>query len=101
MNESSADQLPYQRLNAIVQGRVQGVGFRFFVLRQAVALDLTGWVRNLEGGSAVEVLAEGASSSLRELLAALHEGPDAAYVRDVKVQYSPATGEFRDFHVRY
>lgn len=101
MSDFAAAHPRRERLNAVVHGRVQGVGFRFFVLRQAVALDLTGWVRNLEGGSAVEVLAEGASSSLRELLAALHEGPDAAYVRDVKVQYSPATGEFRDFHVRY
>ena len=44
-----------QRLNAIVYGRVQGVGFRFFVLRQALALGLTGGVRNLEGGGTVEV----------------------------------------------
>ena len=68
-----------QRLNVIVFGRVQGVGFRFFVLQQAVALGLSGWVRNLADGM-VEVLAEGDSVSLQELLAALHEGPDAAWV---------------------
>jgi acylphosphatase len=49
----------------------------------------------------VEVLAEGETVSLQELLAALHEGPNATYVRDVKVHYSPATGEFPDFDIRY
>ncbi len=89
-----------KRLNAIVYGRVQGVGFRFFVLQRAVALGLNGWVRNLPDGM-VEVMAEGDSGRLAELLAALHEGPDAAYVRDVKYHYSAATGEFRDFDIRY
>ena len=89
-----------QRLNAIVFGRVQGVGFRFFVLQQAVAMGLTGWVRNTSEGM-VEVVAEGGSASLEELLAVLREGPDAAYVRDVKYQYSPATGQFPDFDIRY
>ncbi len=100
MSESSLIHPQQQRLNAIVHGRVQGVGFRFFVLRQAVALGLNGWVRNLAEGT-VEVLAEGDAASLRELLTALHEGPDAAYVRDVKWHYSAATGEFREFDIRY
>ena len=90
-----------QRLNAIVHGRVQGVGFRFFVLRQALALGLTGWVRNLEGGVTVEVVAEGETASLHHLLAALREGPDGAYVRDVKWHLSQGTGEFRDFSIQY
>ncbi len=101
MSKTSAFDPSNQRLNAIVNGRVQGVGFRFFVLQRAVALGLTGWVRNLSGGTAVEVLAEGDVAALQELLVALHEGPDAAYVRDVKYHFSPATGEFRDFDIRY
>ena len=100
MSKSSLIHPDLQRVNAIVHGRVQGVGFRFFVLRQAVALGLKGWVRNVSGGT-VEVLAEGDSASLRELLAELNEGPDAAFVRDVKYHYSPATGEFREFDIRY
>ncbi len=100
MSESSLIHPQQQRLNAIVHGRVQGVGFRFFVLRQAVALGLKGWVRNLAEGT-VEVLAEGDAASLRELLTALQEGPDAAFVRDVKWHYSAATGEFREFDIRY
>lgn len=100
MSEPSFSRATEQRLNAIVYGRVQGVGFRFFVLQQAVAMGLTGWVRNMSDGM-VEVLAEGDSASLQDFLAALHQGPDAAYVRDVKFHYSPATGEFRDFDIRY
>jgi len=100
MSEPSAARLADQRLHAIVNGRVQGVGFRFFVLKQAVALGLTGWVRNTPDGM-VEVQAEGDSSSQEELLAALREGPNAAYVRDVKWHYSHATGEFSDFDIRY
>ena len=100
MSEPSFSRAPEQRLNAIVYGRVQGVGFRFFVLQQAVALGLSGWVRNLADGM-VEVLAEGDTASLQEFLAALHEGPDAAFVRDVKVHFSPATGEFDRFDIRY
>ena len=101
MSEASAYHPSDQRLNVIVHGRVQGMGFRFFVLQQAVRLGLTGWVRNLAGGTAVEVLAEGDLVSLQELLAALHQGPDAAYVRDVKYHFSPAKGEFREFDIRY
>ncbi len=101
MSEASAFQPSDQRLNAIVHGRVQGVGYRFYVLQQAVRLGLTGWVRNLQGGTTVEVLAEGGKANLQEFLGALHEGPDAAYIRDVKYHFSPATGEFRDFDIRY
>ena len=100
MSESSFSLATEQRLNAIVYGRVQGVGFRYFVLQQAVALGLSGWVRNMSDGM-VEVLAEGDSASLQELLVALHEGPDAAYVRDVKYHFSIATGEFSRFDIRY
>lgn len=100
MSEPSFSRHADQRLNAIVFGRVQGVGFRFFVLQQAVAMGLTGWVRNTSEGM-VEVVAEGDSASVQELLAVLSEGPDAAYVRDVKFHYCPATGEFRDFDIRY
>jgi acylphosphatase len=100
VSEPSSSRHADQRLNAIVFGRVQGVGFRFFVLQQAVAMGLAGWVRNTSEGM-VEVLAEGDSASLQDFLAALHQGPDAAYVRDVKYHYSPATGELRDFDIRY
>lgn len=57
----------------LVKGRVQGVGFRWFVHREAADLGLRGWVRNTEDGH-VEVLAAGQPEQLKELRAALHEG---------------------------
>jgi acylphosphatase len=57
----------------LVKGRVQGVGFRWFVHREAAALQLNGWVRNTEDGH-VEVLAAGTAEDLAELGRALHKG---------------------------
>ncbi len=87
------------RLHAIIEGRVQGVGFRAFVLRKASELKLTGWVRNRWDGS-VEVVAEGERSQLDQLLAALHQGPRSAVVTQVTVEWEEASGEFRSFYVK-
>ena len=87
------------RLHAQIEGRVQGVGFRYFVEENAFALDLKGWVRNRWDGS-VEVVAEGDRQSLEKLLNALRRGPRAASVREVHSEWSQATGEFGNFHVR-
>jgi acylphosphatase len=67
----------------LVSGFVQGVGFRYFVLRRASELGLRGFVRNLPGG-AVEVVAEGAGSALAELELALEAGPSTARVESVE-----------------
>ncbi len=87
------------RLGAIVEGRVQGVGFRYFVLEVAQSQGLTGWVRN-RWDDTVEVLAEGEKADLEKLLEALNRGPRSAYVSNVRVDWSPATGEFSSFSVR-
>ena len=89
-----------QRLNVIITGRVQGVGFRFFAERIANRLGLVGFTRNLPSGP-VEVVAEGDQPPLEELLAALREGPAAAQISDIAVHWAPATGEFDSFGVRY
>jgi acylphosphatase len=65
-----------------VQGRVQGVGFRWFVRERARALGLAGWVRNLPSGS-VELVAAGEMEALQRLDAALRAGPPGARVDDV------------------
>jgi acylphosphatase len=67
----------------LVTGRVQGVGFRYFVQHQATALGLTGWTRNLDDGR-VEVYAVGSRQQLSDLAAALHGGPRPADVRSVE-----------------
>ena len=69
-----------ERLHVRVEGRVQGVGFRWFVQQRAAALGLRGWVRNRADGS-VEVLATGAPAALRALEDVLREGPPHATVR--------------------
>lgn len=88
-----------ERLEARIYGRVQGVGFRHFVVQQARAWGLRGWVRNRRDGS-VEVVAEGPRSALEALRAALHRGPRAAWVRSVEERWSSAQGTFPDFRVR-
>jgi acylphosphatase len=87
------------RLHAIVEGRVQGVGYRAFVEQSAYELGLNGWVRNRWEGS-VEVVAEGARPVLERLLAALQRGPRASSVSNVQVEWAHATGEFTRFSVR-
>ena len=80
-------------------GRVQGVGFRYFVLREAMVLELCGWVANTpEGG--VRCVAEGPRASLELLLDRLREGPPAAIVERVSEAWMPATGTFGTFGVR-
>ncbi len=67
----------------VVRGRVQGVGFRWFVEREAHILGIAGWVRNNSDGS-VEVLATGTRDQLAGLRSRLREGPRAARVDDVQ-----------------
>jgi acylphosphatase len=87
-----------QRFVARVSGRVQGVGFRYFVCQRAEALGVAGSVRNLPAGS-VEVEAEGPRNVLETLLRELHEGPPHAQVADVSVEWHPPAGA-REFHIR-
>jgi acylphosphatase len=67
----------------VVRGRVQGVGFRWFVEREAHVLAVSGWVRNNADGS-VEVLAQGTRDQLLGLRSRLRQGPRAARVDDVE-----------------
>ena len=69
-------------LHVAVRGRVQGVGFRWFVRERARRLGLAGWVRNQRDGS-VEVAARGAADALRALESALRDGPEGAQVTAV------------------
>jgi acylphosphatase len=86
------------RLEATVRGRVQGVGFRFFVASRAEALGLSGWVKNGSDGS-VKCLAEGPRPDLEALLAALELGPSGARVETVSPAWSAATGSFDRFSI--
>ena len=80
------------RLEVSIRGRVQGVGFRYFVYREARRLGLDGWVANEADGS-VRVVADGPRADLEVLLAALHEGPPASIVERVVVNWPPVAGD--------
>lgn len=87
-------------LSVLVTGRVQGVGFRYFVLQEARNLKLTGWVRNTADYN-VEVYAEGEEEKLMELLYILEEGPPMANVVSVSKSWGEARGIYLDFNVEY
>ena len=84
----------------VVTGRVQGVGFRWFVVREAESLGLTGWTRNLHDGR-VEVLAQGEDEALDALAASLSEGPPAARVDGVAASEEPVDSHRRSFDVTF
>lgn len=88
------------RLSAIVHGRVQGVFFRDFTCRQAWALGLKGFVRNLPDGT-VEAVAEGPQDALEKLLKQLRVGPSGALVDQVDFRWEDHLGGFDRFEVRY
>lgn len=88
------------RLHATVHGLVQGVNFRYFTVRLAQKLNLSGWVRNV-GHDRVETVAEGSKDALNAFLDELKIGPVSAHVRKVDVQWLQYTGEFKRFDVTY
>jgi len=83
----------------VVRGRVQGVGFRWFVEREAHILKIAGWVRNNPDGS-VEVLAVGTRDQLAGLRSRLQEGPRAARVDDVQESEAEPVAGLDSFQVR-
>ena len=83
-----------------VTGKVQGVGFRYHVIRHAQELGLDGYARNLDDGT-VEIWAEGTQEALNGLLDATRRGPRWAKVDDVKVEPASATRSIRGFTVRH
>jgi acylphosphatase len=83
----------------LVTGRVQGVGFRWFVEREAQLIGVGGWVRNCDDG-AVEVLASGTHAQLGSLYNRLREGPRAARIDQVEVDEAAPFGEYQTFQIK-
>lgn len=86
------------RVTVLVHGRVQGVGFRYFVRQRARVLNLVGTATNLPDGS-VEIVAEGPRPAAEQLLEALRGDDAPGFVGRVDVTWSQASGEYRTFHV--
>jgi len=89
---------PIETKRYLVRGRVQGVGFRWFVEREAHTLGIAGWVRNNRDGS-VEVLAQGTRDQLSGLHSRLREGPRAARVDAVEVSDATAVSGLSSFRI--
>jgi acylphosphatase len=88
------------RVTVLVEGQVQGVGFRYFTKRTAQALKLTGWVRNRVDGS-VEAVLEGPTEAVKTALDALRQGPAGGHVDALHSEKQPYRGEFDGFEVRF
>jgi acylphosphatase len=88
-----------RRVRVFVSGKVQGVGFRAFVQKEALALGVQGWVKNLEDGR-VEAVAEGTKEKVGALLEKINKGPAAARVDKAEVTEETATGEFTKFDIK-
>lgn len=89
-----------KHVHALVSGRVQGVGFRYFVERIARSMGVVGEVRNL-GDGRVEIQAEGEEATLEAFLQKVGEGPGLSHVASVDVDWSPAIGVYKRFDVTY
>jgi len=87
-------------ISARIQGRVQGVGFRYTCMHEGQRLGLSGWVRNTREGD-VEVWAEGTEEKLDALLKWLNRGPPGARVDMVHCEKVPPTGEYREFGITH
>ena len=88
-------------LAVVVHGLVQGVNFRYFVMRHATELGLTGYVRNILLDGTVEVVAEGERDRLEQLLRHLRVGPRAARVQKLEVSWSDYSGGYSRFEVSF
>ncbi|MCX7027808.1 MAG: acylphosphatase [Spirochaetes bacterium] len=86
--------------HAVIEGEVQGVGFRYSALREARSLGLAGWVRN-RGDGAVEVWAEGSEQDLEVFAEWLKAGPAEAWVRNFELSWEAPGGALSSFNVAF
>jgi acylphosphatase len=84
--------------HVVVHGRVQGVGFRYFVQRAGTRLGLVGNVRNLDDGS-VEIVVEGDGGIIGDFLKEVGRGPSLSRVERLDVRETPPTGRYSTFQV--
>lgn len=87
-------------LHVVIEGMVQGVGFRQAAARNARKLGITGWVRNLNDGR-VEAWLEGPEARLAEMLDWCRKGPALAEVRRVETSEQPATDGYASFEIKF
>ncbi len=84
----------------VIQGLVQGVGYRFFAIEQAKRFSIKGYVQNLSNSN-VEVVAEGNEGMLKDFIKKLKIGPPSAHVTGVDVRWNDEECGFTNFDVRF
>ncbi len=91
-----------KRIYVVISGRVQGVGFRYFVMEMVRVNfpNISGWVKNLPEGK-VEVVAEGSTADLEEFIVKLKKGPRRSKVIDIDVKWCEPRGGLLGFDVTY
>ena len=101
INDSKISEINIKKtaFSALISGKVQGVGFRFFSVRKARRLGIKGWVKNLPSGD-VEVWAEGSDDALSQFFAWLHKGPLFARVNSVQKEEKEQKG-YENFNVEH
>ena len=87
------------QIHVLIEGRVQGVGFRYFILEKARGLEVTGWVRNTFDDK-VEVLAEGFKDQIAVFLEELKKGPRQALITKFIVETNDPCSKFAGFSMR-
>ena len=88
------------RAEIVVNGLVQGVGFRYFVIREAQKLELNGYVKNLYTGEVLTIV-EGEKAVVEEMVKKLRVGPIHASVKSCKVDWQEPKNEFTEFEVKF
>jgi acylphosphatase len=88
------------RAEIVVNGLVQGVGFRYFVMREAQKLELNGYVKNLYTGEVLTVI-EGEKALVEEMVKKLRVGPIHASVKSCKIDWQEPNNEFTEFEVKF
>ena len=96
MSSQSEDNLT---VNMKITGKVQGVGFRYFVLRQAQELGINGWVSNKSNGD-VEAFAQGEKADLEQFIAKVKEGPSFSRVEDVSLNWLNEAEQYFGFEIK-
>ena len=89
-----------KRLHLLVEGHVQGIGFRFTTIEVASKFPVSGFVRNLPDGN-VEIIAEGTESAIHDFCTALRQSRIYRYVTREHVSWSPGRGDIREFSISY
>jgi acylphosphatase len=89
-----------KRLHVVIEGRVQGVGFRHSTTRKARSLKLKGWVKNRSDGK-VEAAFEGDEEALSTMLDWCRKGPTFASVSNVEADWEEGVQQFDSFQVRH